>query len=142
MATLDDVSRLAATLPGVVQREDADRRIWSVGGKGFAWERPYSKADLRRFGEVEPPSGPILAVRVGDLNDKESVLAEDRPGFFTIPHFDGFAAVLVQLKRVRKSDLREAIIDSWLTRAPRQMASDYLASRPRATPSATSPRKG
>ena len=49
MATLDDVSRLAATLPGVVQRDDADRRIWSVGGKGFPWERPYSKADLRRF---------------------------------------------------------------------------------------------
>jgi hypothetical protein len=70
------------------------------------------------------------------------VLAEDRPGFVTISYFDGFAAVLIQLKRVRKSDLREAIIDSWLTRAPRQMASDYLASRPRATPSATSPRKG
>lgn len=142
MATLDDVSRLAATLPGVVERDAADRQTWSVSGKGFAWERPYSKADLRRFGEEEPPSGPILAVRVGDLNDKESVLAEGRPGFFTIPHFDGFAAVLIQLKRVRKSDLREAIIDGWLARAPRQLASDYLASQPRARPAATNDRKG
>lgn len=131
MATLDDVARLASALPDVEERDDIDRRIWSVAGKGFAWERPYSKADLRRFGEEEPPSGPILAVRVADLHEKESVLAEGRPGFFTIPHFDGFAAVLIQLTRVRKSDLRETIIDGWLARAPRQLASEYLAARPR-----------
>lgn len=132
MATLDDVARIASALPAVVERDDGDRRVWSVAGKGFAWERPYSKADLRRFGEEEPPSGPILAVRVEDLAEKESVLAEGRSGFFTIPHFDNFAAVLIQLERVRKSDLREAIIDGWLARAPRQLASDYLASRPSA----------
>ena len=59
------------------------------------------------------------------------MLAEGRPGFFTIPHFDGFAAVLIQLTGVRKSDLREAIIDGWLARAPQQLVSSYLASRPK-----------
>jgi hypothetical protein len=130
MATLDDVARLAATLPEVVLIDEG-RRVWSVRGKGFAWERPYSKADLRRFGEDEPPPQPILAVRVADLHEKESVLAEGRPGFFTIPHFDGYPAVLIQLKRVRKTDLREAIVDGWLAQAPRQLASDYLATRSR-----------
>ncbi len=39
-------------------------------------------------------------------------------GFFTIAHFDGFAAVLVQLDKVAKRPLREAIEDAWLACAP------------------------
>ena len=46
--------------------------------------------------------------------------------FFTIPHFDGFAAVLIQLKTVTKKALRDAIIDGWLACAPPHLADDYL----------------
>ena len=125
MATLDDVSRLASALPEVTEDERNGRRSWSVGGKTFAWERQFSKADLKRFGEATPPRDPILAVSVQDLNDKESVLAEGRPGFFTIPHFDGYAAVLIELRSARKRDLRESVLDGWLARAPRQLAEAY-----------------
>jgi hypothetical protein len=46
--TFDDVARLAAALPEVTEGEEKHhgRREWLVAGKGFAWERPYSKADL------------------------------------------------------------------------------------------------
>ena len=47
---------------------------------------------------MTPPDGPIFAVSVADLNEKEAVLASGQKGFFTIPHFDGFAAVLIQLQ--------------------------------------------
>jgi hypothetical protein len=42
-ATLDDVARYALALPDVTEGERRGHRTWSVGGKGFAWERPYRK---------------------------------------------------------------------------------------------------
>jgi hypothetical protein len=49
-----------------------------------------------------------------------------KKGFFTIPHFDGYAAVLVQLRTAAKRPLREAIVDAWLACAPPRLADDYL----------------
>jgi hypothetical protein len=126
MATIDDVALVALELPEVTESERRGNRTWSVAGKGFAWERPFSKADVKRFGDAAPPDGPILAVRVGDLAEKEAVLAAQPKAFFTIPHFAGYPAVLVQLRRVTKKALRDAIIDGWLACAPPNLAEQYL----------------
>ncbi|HEY0166010.1 MAG TPA: MmcQ/YjbR family DNA-binding protein [Jatrophihabitans sp.] len=128
MLTLEDAARLALELPEVTEGERYGNRTWQVHGKAFAWERPFSKADLKRFGEVAPPNGPILAVKVADLSEKEAVLAASLAGFFTIPHFDGFPAVLIQLDKVSKKALREAVVDGWLACAPRALAEQYLTS--------------
>jgi hypothetical protein len=126
MATIDDVALVALELPEVTENERHGNRTWSVAGKGFAWERPFSKADVKRFGDASPPDGPILAVRVGDLAEKEAVLAAQPKAFFTIPHFAGYPAVLVQLRRVTKKVLRDVIIDGWLACAPPNLADQYL----------------
>ena len=126
MATFDDVAVLAAELPGSTEDERHGNRTWFVAGRAFAWERPFSKADIRRFGEQAPPDGPILAVRVEDLGEKEAVLAGEPTAFFTIPHFDGYSAVLIQLRKVSAKALREAIVDGWLACAPRNLAEEYL----------------
>ncbi|MCU1451311.1 MAG: hypothetical protein JWP02_3481 [Acidimicrobiales bacterium] len=130
MATIDDVARMALELPDVTEGERHGNRTWSVAGKAFAWERPFSKADIKRFGDSVPPDGPILAVRVEDLGEKEAVLAAQPKTFFTIPHFDGYAAVLIQMKTVTKRPLREAVTDGWLACAPPTLADQYLK-RPR-----------
>jgi hypothetical protein len=125
MATIDDVAQIAMSLPEVSEGESRGHRTWSVARKAFAWERPFSKADLRRFGDETPPAGPIVAVRVEDLIEKEAVLAEHTKGFFTIPHFDGYAAVLIQLETVTKRALREAILDGWRACAPPKLAEHH-----------------
>lgn len=126
MMTLEDVARLALELPEVAEGERYGNRSWSVRGKVFAWERPFSKADIKRFGDLPPPDGPILAVKVADLHEKESVLAAGHAGFFTIAHFDGFAAVLVQLDKAGRQTVREALVDGWLACAPPKLAEQYL----------------
>ena len=130
MASIDDVAALAQALPEVTQGERHGNLTWFVSGKAFAWERPFSKADIKRFGDATPPEGPILAVRVADLGDKEAVLASGAKSIFTIPHFDGFAAVLIHLKSVGKKALREAVVDAWLACAPPGLAEEYLATHP------------
>ena len=129
VATFDDAARLAMALPEATEAERHGNRTWFVTGKAFAWERPFSKADLRRFGEQAPPDGPILAVRVEDLVEKEAVLGAGRRGFFTIPHFDGYSAVLLQLRKVSARALRDAITDGWLACAPPKLAREFLSRR-------------
>ncbi len=127
VVTLEDVTRLAEGLPEVTEGERHGNRTWFVAGKAFAWDRPFSKADIRRFGDQAPPEGPILAVRVEDLGEKEAVLAAHPEAFFTIPHFDGYSAVLIQLRLATENALREAITDGWLACAPRKLAEQWRA---------------
>ena len=127
MVSLNEAARIALDLPEATEAERHGNRTWFVAGKAFAWDRSFSKADIRRFGDAAPPEGPILAVRVADLGEKEAVLAEAAKGVFTIPHFDGYAAVLVQLRTVTKRVVREAIVDAWLACAPRPLADEYIA---------------
>ena len=58
---------MANALAEVVEADRRGSLTWSVGGPCFAWEREFSKADIRRFAEGPVPDGPILAVRVNVL---------------------------------------------------------------------------
>ena len=128
MATIDDVEQIIAGLPEVTEGTSYGHRTWFVHKKHFAWERPFSKADIKRFGDETPPDGPILAVTVEDLEEKEAVLAAGKRGIFTIEHFNGYPALLIQLRVVGKRVLRDAIVDGWLASAPRALADEFVAS--------------
>ncbi len=109
MMTLDEVAAFLDGLGGVTVGRRWDHHTWNVGERAVAWHRPFSKADIARFGDETPPQGDILAVTVENLDAKDALLAMELPGFFTIPHFNGYAAVLIALRRARKRDVRAAI---------------------------------
>ncbi len=117
---------LIASFPDVEEGTSYGRRAWKVGGRLFAWDRPFSKADLKRYGDEPVPGGPILGVTVEDLGEKEAILGTGTPGLFTIPHLDGHAAVLVQLDAISEDDLREILTDGWLAVAPEPLAEEFL----------------
>jgi hypothetical protein len=126
MASWDDVRRIALALPKAT--EDASRRgqlSWRVRDKLFVWERPLGKKDLLALRE-DAPSGPILGARVEHLGAKEALLADDPGVFFTTPHFDGYPAILIRLDAIGLDDLKEAVVEAWLARAPERIAREYV----------------
>ena len=125
MAGWEDVRRIALALPETSERLSHDRPSWRVRDKGFVWERPLRPADVRALGD-DVPAGPILGARVEHLVAKEALLADDPEVFFTTPHFDGFAAVLVRLDKIAVQDLNEVIVEAWLARAPKRLAQEYI----------------
>ena len=125
MVRLDEAIRLILELPEVTEGERYGHPTWSVGGKGFAWLRPFSKADLKRFGDQTPPDPPIIAVNTADLHEKEGVLAAGIDGVFTIEHFNNYPAVLIELSVVAPGDLRDLLVDAWLAAAPAELVEGF-----------------
>jgi hypothetical protein len=101
---------------------------WRVRDKMFVWERPLRQSDLNALGS-EAPSGEILGARVEHEGAKLALIESDPDVYFTIPHFDGYSAILVLLERIGLEELEELIVEAWLVRAPKRLASAYLSSR-------------
>ena len=126
MATWEDVRRIAMALPETVERASPDGVLeWRVKDKLFAWQRPLRKKDLEALGAAAP-DGPILAARVPDVGAKEALLADDAEVYFTTPHFNGYPAILLRLDRIAVPELEELLVEAWLDRAPKRLASEYL----------------
>lgn len=126
MASWDDVRRIALALPETSERVSRGNAWWEVKGKGFVWERPLGRSDLEALGDAAP-EGPILGARVEHLGAKEALVADASGVFFTTPHFDGYAAVLVRLVDIGVEELHELIVEAWLARAPARLAKEYVA---------------
>lgn len=114
MATEDDVRAIALGLPATSARPSYGTPGFRVKDKLFA--------RIREDGE--------LAVFVADLAEKEALLASDPGTFFTTPHYDGYAMVLVRLHAVADDVLTEVLTDAWLVRAPKRLRDAFLADHP------------
>jgi hypothetical protein len=126
VSTWEDVRRIALSLPEAQEQPLHGLPAWRVRDKLFVWERPLRKSDLRALGDAAP-EGPILGARVEHLVAKDALVADDPSVYFTIPHFDGYPAVLVLLERIGLEELSELIVEAWLCRAPKGLAAAYIA---------------
>ena len=111
MATEADVRDIALSLPETVEKPWYRTPGFRVRDRGF----------LRIRSEAEGG----LVVFVADLEEKEAMLASDPVKFFTTPHYDGHAIVLVDLAAVDVDELRELIVDSWRRKAPKRLVAAF-----------------
>ena len=126
MATWNDVARIVGELALTSEQSPRD---WRVGKKLLAWERPLRPADREALVAqgLQLPEGDILGVRVADEGVKFALISDDPAVYFTTPHFEGYAAVLVKLAEIDVGDLEELITEAWLARAPRKLVQEFLA---------------
>jgi hypothetical protein len=128
MATMADLDELALAMPQATkQLSDDGQPTYLVHGKMFCFHR------RRRPDAVDGTTGErlddVVVFRVEDLDVKELLLADPRGVFFTTPHWNGYAAVLIRiadLTRLDRAELRELVIDAWLTRAQKRVAKAWL----------------
>jgi len=129
MATMADLDELALSLPQTTKKQTSDGRPeYYVHEKLFCCQRG------RRKDAVDPMTGErlddVLMFRVPDLDVKELLLADARDIYFTTPHFDGYAAVLVRipkLEQIERTELEDLVAEAWLTRAQKRVAKAWLA---------------
>lgn len=126
MATVEDVRRIALSLPETAERESSGSLDWRVRDKGFVWERPLRKGDIQALGD-RVPEGQVFAASTADEGVKFALIADDPAVYFTTPHFNGYAAILFELDRISVADLTELITDAWLARAPKKLAQSFLS---------------
>ena len=102
------------------------QRVKGDKGRGFVlYRKPHKSA-------IDPATGEeyddLLVIRTANQADKLALVEGSGP-FFTIDHFNGHNAVLVQQSRLGEMDrdeLAEIITDAWAARAPRTLAKKYL----------------
>lgn len=130
MATIDDVRALTLALPGVEERTGGHtgEPAWRCNGGQIAWMRGPRKTDLGQLAALGRtwPDGPVLAVRTETAALAGELIAADPDVFFTIPHFDGYPAVLLRLDAIAPDHLGEIIADAWLLRASKAVARRWL----------------
>jgi hypothetical protein len=123
-----DLDELALALPETTKETGDGRPTYLVHGKMFCFHRrPRPDAVDEATGERLTD---VLVFRVADLDVKDILLADPRALFFTTPHWNGYAAVLMRmgdLERIDRDELRDLVVDAWLTRAKKRVAKAWLA---------------
>ena len=129
MTDMGDVERLALAMPGA-QKElrDDDRPAFLVDRKLFCFHR------TKRADAVDADTGErlddVLVFRVANEEMKSMWLAARPDVYFTTDHFNGYPAILLRipsLADVDDDELFELVTDAWLSRAPKRLASHWLA---------------
>jgi hypothetical protein len=129
-ARLDDVERLALAMPHVtVVRGPNDNPIYQVGGRSFIFFRnPRPDAFDPETGERYRD---VIVFWTPSEAEKQALTQDRDSPFFTTPHFDGHASVLLRSSRIGElthRELAELIEDAWLSSASSARRTAWLAS--------------
>lgn len=134
-ATPADIAEICSSLPEVeLGISWGDRPTYKVPtgpkGRGFVIYRAPGKT------AIDPSTGEpftdLLVISVADEDAKTALVLDPDSPFFTIDHFTGYNAVLVQESRLGELDrevLAEILIEAWACKAPKKLVAEYFAAR-------------
>ncbi len=124
MPTLDDVSRIAAGLPGTEERPSGGGLAWFVRKKPYAWEAipwPSEAEHVRQVVSTEP----CIGVSVADEDDRLA-LVQGWPHAFVFSHTTwGGPKIIVRLGAVDPDHLVELVTESWRLTAPKYLRVEF-----------------
>jgi hypothetical protein len=130
VATMKDLDQAALALPHVTKEvSDDGRPSYVVHGKSWFCFHRSPRPDA-----LDPKTGErltdVLVFRVDGLDLKELMVSDERGIFFTTPHWNGYPAVLMRirdLRRLGKRELTDLVAEAWLTKAQKRVAKAWLA---------------
>ena len=128
-ATVEDIHEIARSLPGVKLAADSRPTVYQVSRRSFLFFRnPRPDA-------VDPTTGErytdVIVFWVDSELEKQAILADTSLPFFTTPHFEGHASVLLRGSRVgelTRDELAEFVERAWLSRAGPRAIEQWRAS--------------
>lgn len=111
MVTIDEIRSASLDLPGAFEQESyGGQPSWRTKQRMFTWVREDPEA---------------LVIWVESIEEKEALIASEPAKFFTTPHYDGNAIVLVRLDAVDAVEAAELIAESWRLRAPKRLVAAF-----------------
>jgi hypothetical protein len=110
MPTWQDVTTIGLALPKTEVATWFGTPGMKVAGKGFLRLRTEAEGGL---------------VVLCDHDKKEMLLRSGDPAFFTTPHYDGYPSILVNMRKVKRAELRDLIIESWRRKAPLTLLREF-----------------
>ncbi|MGW9631459.1 MmcQ/YjbR family DNA-binding protein [Agromyces sp. NPDC055520] len=124
MATLDDVRRVAAALPGSGERATTGGAAWFVRNKLFAWEChpwPSIPADMREIIASEL----VVGVKVADPLDALALIQMAPDVFLRTTTAWGEPKIAFRMAGLDLAHLAELVTDAWRVQAPKYLVRSH-----------------
>ncbi|TQK17941.1 hypothetical protein FBY40_0423 [Microbacterium sp. SLBN-154] len=126
MATLDDVRRIADSLPGSEERTTTGGIAWFVRRKPYAWEChpwPSIPDDIRAILATEL----VVAVKVADRIDGIALVQMEPDVFLRTTTPWSEPKVAFRLAAITADHLAELVTDAWRVQAPKYLRDEFDA---------------
>ncbi|MFE5410967.1 MmcQ/YjbR family DNA-binding protein [Microbacterium sp. NPDC056569] len=126
MATLDDLRRTAAALPGSEERATTGGAAWFVRSKLYAWEChpwPSIPDDVRAIIASEL----VVGVKVSDPIDALALVEMEPDVFLRTTTPWGEPKVAFRMAGIDGDHLAELITEAWRVQAPKYLRAEFDA---------------
>lgn len=124
VATLDDLRRITAGLPGSEERATTGGAAWFVRGKLFAWEChpwPSVPPDIRAILAAEL----VVGVKVADPLDALALVGMEPDVFLRTTTPWGEPKVAFRMAGIDDDHLAELMTEAWRVQAPKYLRREF-----------------